>query len=252
LDTEPSDDKDIQKQLWYQYCAANKLRASFSRCSNAVKNVFSVPFACPCMHHNYGVFSGSQACRDCVWHIILDVELYTTCPGERVLVATKFNVTFLPLRLCYCYENTRTCFSKDAVNLTTYGYVPWCNRIVSIRTHSLNTIYAFYSVNEWSKFAVSVWLMACHGMPQCFCILPRLNQFRNWCTQIYFIPKRWPIGPVELSFFSPGSNLWLCHCSPCDYGLGVWCQSLYRLAKFLSVSGPAQCCCTVAIRILKM
>ena len=41
--------------------------------------------------------------------------------GERVLVATRFNVTFLPLRRCY--ENTRTCFSKDAENLTTYGYV---------------------------------------------------------------------------------------------------------------------------------
>ena len=34
-----SDDKDIQRQMRYQYCAANKLRASFSRCANAVKNV---------------------------------------------------------------------------------------------------------------------------------------------------------------------------------------------------------------------
>jgi len=40
-----------------------------------------------------------------VWHIILGAELYTTCHGERVLVATRFNVTFPPLRLCY--ENTR-------------------------------------------------------------------------------------------------------------------------------------------------
>ena len=31
-------------------------------------------------------------------------------------------VTFVHLRLCY--KNTRTCFSKDAENLTTYnGYV---------------------------------------------------------------------------------------------------------------------------------
>ena len=29
LDTELSDDKNIQTQLRYQYCAANKLRASF-------------------------------------------------------------------------------------------------------------------------------------------------------------------------------------------------------------------------------
>ena len=26
------------------------------------------------------------ACKDCVWPIISDAELYTTCPGERVLV----------------------------------------------------------------------------------------------------------------------------------------------------------------------
>ena len=95
LDTELSDDKDIQRQLRYQYCAANKLRASFPRCSNALKTYFFVPFVRPCMHLSYGVISGSHACRDCVWHIILDAELYTTCPGERVLVATRFNVTFL-------------------------------------------------------------------------------------------------------------------------------------------------------------
>jgi len=48
------------------------------------------------MHLNYGVISGSHACRDYMWHIILDADLYTTCPGERVLVPTRFNVTFLP------------------------------------------------------------------------------------------------------------------------------------------------------------
>jgi len=36
LDTELSDDKDIQKQLRYQYCAANKLRATVSQCSNRI------------------------------------------------------------------------------------------------------------------------------------------------------------------------------------------------------------------------
>ena len=160
LDTELSDDKDIQRQLRYQYCAANKLRASFSHCSNAVlKTYFFVPFVRPHMHLNYGVISGSHACRDCGWHIILVAELYTTCPGERVFVATKFNVTFLPLRLCYV--NTSTCFSKDAENLTTYGYVHWCSQIVCTRHYSLNTIIAFYSVIEWSNFAVSVWSRAC-------------------------------------------------------------------------------------------
>ena len=118
-------------------------------------------FVRPCMHLNYGVISGSHACRDCGWHIILVAELYTTCPGERVLVTTKFNVTFLPLRLCYVH--TSTCFSKDAENLTTYGYVLWCSQIVCTRHYSLNTKIAFYSVNEWSNFAVSVWSMACQA-----------------------------------------------------------------------------------------
>jgi len=86
-----------------------------------LKTYFFVPFVNPCMHLNYGVISGSHACRDCGWRIILVAELYTTCPGERVLVAIRFNVTFLPLRLCYV--NTSTCFSKDAESLTTYGYV---------------------------------------------------------------------------------------------------------------------------------
>jgi len=86
-----------------------------------LKTYFFVSFVRPCMHLNYGVISGSHACRDCGWHIILVEKLYTTCPGERVLVATKFNVTFLLLRLCYV--NTSTCFSKGAENLTTYGYV---------------------------------------------------------------------------------------------------------------------------------
>jgi len=44
--------------------------------------------------------------QNCVWYVILDAELYATCPGERVLVVNRFNVIFLPLRLCY--ENTRT------------------------------------------------------------------------------------------------------------------------------------------------
>jgi len=47
MDTELSDDKDIQRQLRYQYCAANMLRACFSRCSNAVKNVLFRSFCTP-------------------------------------------------------------------------------------------------------------------------------------------------------------------------------------------------------------
>jgi len=52
-------------------------------------------FVPPCMHHNYGVISESHACKDCGRLTILDAVLYTTCPGERVLVVIRFNVTFL-------------------------------------------------------------------------------------------------------------------------------------------------------------
>ena len=72
-------------------------------------------FERPRMHLNYGVISRSHACTDCGWHIILVAQLYTTCPGDQVLVATRFTVTFLPLRLCYV--NTSICYSKDAENL---------------------------------------------------------------------------------------------------------------------------------------
>ena len=85
-----------------------------------LKTYFFVPIVRPCMHLNYGVFQEVMH-AEIAGGTYLVAELYTTCPGERVLVATKFNVTFLLLRLCYV--NTSTCFSKDAENLTTYGYV---------------------------------------------------------------------------------------------------------------------------------
>jgi len=33
-----------------------------------------------------------HACKDCVWPVILDAELYATCPGERVLVVMTHQV----------------------------------------------------------------------------------------------------------------------------------------------------------------
>ena len=52
--TELSDDKDIQRQLRYQCCAANKLRASFPDVPAQWKVWLFVPSAHPCMHHNQG------------------------------------------------------------------------------------------------------------------------------------------------------------------------------------------------------
>ena len=86
LNTELLDDKDIQRQLRYQYCTANKLRASFSDVQMHLKTNFFVPIVLPCMHHKYGRISESHACKDCVWPIILDAELCTTCHGELMLI----------------------------------------------------------------------------------------------------------------------------------------------------------------------
>jgi len=49
LNNELSDDKDFERQLRHQYCAANNLRA-FSQCSNAVKNVIFRSFCYLCIH----------------------------------------------------------------------------------------------------------------------------------------------------------------------------------------------------------
>jgi len=57
---------NIQRQLRYQYCAANKLQASFCRCSNTVKNVLFCSSVRSCRHHNNGVTSGGYICKDCV------------------------------------------------------------------------------------------------------------------------------------------------------------------------------------------
>ena len=57
-----------------------------------LKMFFFVPFVRPCMHHNYGGISESHACKDCVWPIILDAELYISCPGERVLIVMSHQV----------------------------------------------------------------------------------------------------------------------------------------------------------------
>ena len=46
------------------------------------------------MHHNHGGISESHACKDCVWPIILDSELYTTCPGERGLEVMTHQVQY--------------------------------------------------------------------------------------------------------------------------------------------------------------
>ena len=59
-----------------------------------LKMYFFVHFVRPCMHHNYGEFQKVMHAKiaNCVWPIILDAELYATCPGEQVLVVMTHQV----------------------------------------------------------------------------------------------------------------------------------------------------------------
>ena len=127
LDDELSDDKDIQRQLRYQYCAANKLRASFSRCWNAVNHVLFRSFC-----------SSTYASR--LWRDIRKAEiacdLYFGCnvlynlpwraSGGSHQVQCKIP-TFEALlkKMCICFLN-------DEESLTTYGCALWCIQIVYI------------------------------------------------------------------------------------------------------------------------
>jgi len=64
----------------------------FFRCSNAVKNVLFRSFCTP-MYASQTWWNFRKSCmQDCVWPVILDAELYTTCPVERVLVIMTHQV----------------------------------------------------------------------------------------------------------------------------------------------------------------
>jgi len=71
------------------------------------------------MHHKYGGISESHACKDCVWPIILDAELYTTCPGERMLIVMTHQKKKLQLTVqvcCLFYFLLHSRFFKGNVN----------------------------------------------------------------------------------------------------------------------------------------
>jgi len=126
---------------------------------------FFVPFVRPCMHHNYGGISESHACKDCVWPIILDAELYTTYPGERVLVVMTHQVqcnisTFeavLRKNMHLFLERYRrsnnvmfACF--DAVRLFIFFLILWTLQPHFTLWLSARTLQCFF-----------VWGCACHN-----------------------------------------------------------------------------------------
>ena len=138
---------------------------------------FFVPFVRPCTHHNYDGISESHACKDCVWPIILDAELYTTCPGERVLVVMTHQVqcnipTFEAVLRKNMHLFFERCIRSNNVMIACFDAVRFF-----ILPYSLNTTTAFYFVTECSDIAVFVRLRVC--MSQCIRTLPGLDQFGN-------------------------------------------------------------------------
>jgi len=141
---------------WQRYSGTTAIsKASFSQCSNAVKNILFRYF-CTSMYASqlWCDFRKAYFQRLFGAYLTLVAGHCTTCRGERVLVVVRFNITFLPLRL-YWYKMC-TCFSKDAASLTTYGCALWCSQIVYIRTYSFNNTTAFYFVTEGPDVPVLV------------------------------------------------------------------------------------------------
>ena len=97
-----------------------------------IKMYFVVPFVCPCMHYNYGGLSDSGACNYCVWPIILDAELYTTCPEERVFVVMTHQVQ--------CNIPTLEALLRKNM----YLFLERCRKSINVRLPALAYGKAFY------------------------------------------------------------------------------------------------------------
>ena len=131
------------RQFRYQYCAANNLRASFSRCSYAVKHVLFSSF-CTSMYASTLWCNFRKTCMQ-----RLRVTFYFGCRALYNLPwrasaschQVQCNIpTFEALLRKMC-----TCFLKDAQSLTTHGCAVWCSQVVYIRPYSLNTTTSFTS-----------------------------------------------------------------------------------------------------------
>ena len=94
IDSLLCDDNDILRQLRYQYCSANKLRASFFKCSIFVKNICFGPTALCCMQLIYDASLRSLLCNAYVWRTTIISKFYMGFPSSTVLVHIRWNGAF--------------------------------------------------------------------------------------------------------------------------------------------------------------
>ena len=88
-----------------------------------LKTYFFVPFVRPCLHLNYGVISGSHACRDCGWHIILVAGALYNLPWRASVSShqVQCNIpTFEALLRKYKYLFLERCRKSNNLWLRTW------------------------------------------------------------------------------------------------------------------------------------
>ena len=134
--------KDIQRQLRYQYCAANKLRTSSSRCSNAVENVLLHSFATSmyasqfwcnfrksCMQRLRVAYSfGCRAlCNLLWWASVSSHQVQCNIPTFEVLLQKN---VYLLLERCRKSDNVWLCTLMQSDYLYSSLFFEHYNRIL--------------------------------------------------------------------------------------------------------------------------
>jgi len=102
------------------------------------------------MHHRYIVISERHACRDCVLPIMLDAELCTTCPGERVLVLSSDVLeSLLPSQSHTPFESKSSTFFSSQVRVES-----WLGRVESqeMSSHFDTLVCKLESMSIHTKF----------------------------------------------------------------------------------------------------
>ena len=144
-----------------------------------LKMEFFVSFVRPCMYHNYGGIWGNHACKGCMCPISLDAKVYTTFPGERVLVVMTHQAqrtgdipTFEALSRKNMHLFLERCKRSNNVMVACFDTVR-----LFIFFLNLWTLQPYFTLWQCSDIAVFVRLMVC--MSKCIRTLPGLDKFRN-------------------------------------------------------------------------
>ena len=152
-----------------------------------LKMYFFVRFVRPCMHHNYGGISESHACKDCLWPKILDAKIYTTFPGERVLVVMTHQVQCnIPTFEVLISKNMHLFLERRRRSTNVMVACFWRSQIVYILPYSLNTTTAFYLVTECPDLTMLFW-----GRVQDKRIRTSLGLSRGWTLTCDFRVLLW-------------------------------------------------------------